>query len=86
MKLFWEDAKEGCGYMLPDQSSLKSMYPHLVILVTHIWLSAGERSCMLANKPGASLGLEHLGPTASAISSRNWSSWLREKFVPEEGR
>lgn len=40
---------------------------------------------MLANKPGASLGLEHLGPTASAISSRNWSSWLREKFVPEEG-
>ena len=37
---------------------------------------AGERSGMLANKPGASLGLEHLGPTASAISSRNWSSWL----------
>lgn len=42
VKLFWEDAKEGCGYMLPDQSSLKSMYPHLVILEQSFSGSGGK--------------------------------------------
>ena len=46
---------------------------------------AGERSSTLANKSAASLGPESWEPSASAISIRNWSSWLREKFVPEEG-
>lgn len=33
---------------------------------------AGERSGMLANKPGASLQPEHWGPTASAMCWRSW--------------
>ena len=28
VKLFWGEAKEGCGYMLSERSSLKSMYSH----------------------------------------------------------
>ena len=32
LKLFWEEAKEGCGYILSDNRSLKSMYSCLTIL------------------------------------------------------
>ena len=39
VKLFWEEAKEGCGYMLSERSSVKSMYSRLDIFEQSSWQS-----------------------------------------------
>ena len=49
VKLFWQEAKEGCGYMLSEKSSLKSMYSRLDIFEQSFSGSGGRvRSCSLA--------------------------------------
>ena len=49
VKLFWEEAKEGCGYMLSERSSVKSMYSRLDIFEQSFSGSGGRvRSCSLA--------------------------------------
>ena len=52
MKLFWAEAKEGCGYMFSDNSSLKSMYSRLEILAHSLSGSSGkDRSDWVAAVP-----------------------------------
>ena len=48
VKLFWEEAKEGCGYVLSERSSVKSMYSRLDIFERSFSGSGGRvGSCSL---------------------------------------
>ena len=46
VKVFWEEAKEGCGYMVSERSSLKSMYSRLDIFERSFSGSSGSVRCV----------------------------------------
>ena len=72
MKLFWEEAKEGCGYILSDNRSLKSMYSRLAILERHFSGNGGKVKSFCA--PRCKRGAEPWG-----AEGRLGTSWCCER-------